>query len=135
MPYTRRDYPASMKNLIPEIRYKAIDILNAILDEKKMDISYAIPTAISRAKDWAANRNKTIPPSSTDHKKHGEDVHVLPHVKGWAVKKDKAKRASNVFNKKMEAVSRARNMAKKNNSSLIIHRKTGSIRSKISFTK
>lgn len=58
MSYTKKDYPASMKNLTPEIRSKAIDILNALIDEEKMETGYAIPTAISRAKDWAANRNK-----------------------------------------------------------------------------
>lgn len=135
MPYTKKDYPASMKNLIPEIRDKAIDILNALLEEEKMGIGYAIPTAISRAKDWAANRDKTVPPSHTDNKKHGEDVHVVPRKPGWAIKKEKAEKASAVFNNKKEAVSMARKMAMKNNGSLIIHRKTGSIQSKISYTR
>ncbi len=135
MTYTKKNYPASMKNLIPDIRDKAIDILNALIEEEKMEIGYAIPTAISRAKDWAANRNKTVPPSPTDFKKHGEDVHVLPRENGWAIKKEKAERASAVFPKKMEAVSRAQNMAKKNKGSLIIHRKTGSIQNKISYTQ
>jgi uncharacterized protein YdaT len=135
MPYTKKDYPASMKNLVPEIREKAIDILNGLIEEEKMKIGYAIPTAISRAKDWAAKRNITIPPSSDDDKKPGEDVHVLPHKRGWAVKKDNAERASKVFETKTEAVSGARNMAKENNSSLIIHRKAGTIQSKIVYSK
>jgi uncharacterized protein YdaT len=133
MRYNKKNYPASMKNLIPEIRNKAIEILNALIEEEKMEIGYAIPTAMSRAKDWAANRNKYVPPSPTDSKKHGEDVHVLPRKNGWALKKEKAEKAQAVFNNKMEAVSRARNIAKKNNGSLIIHRKTGTIQSKISY--
>jgi len=135
MPYTKKDYPTSMKNLIPEIREKAIDILNALIEEEKMEIGIAIPTAISRAKDWAANRDKQVPSSPTDKKKHGEDIHVLPRKTGWAIKKEKAEKASSVFNNKMEAVSRARSMAIKNKGSLVIHRKTGSIQSKISYTK
>ena len=135
MPYTKKNYPASMKNLIPELRDKAIEILNALTEKEKMDIGKAIPTAISRAKDWAANRNKNVPPSPTDNKKHGEDVHVLPRESGWAIKKEKAERASAVFSKKMEAVSRAQNIARKNHGSLIIHRKTGDIQSKVSYTK
>jgi uncharacterized protein YdaT len=135
MPYTKKDYPSSMKNLTSEIRNKAIDILNALIQEGKMEIGNAIPTAISRAKDWAANRNKHVPPSPTDNKKHGEDLHVLPRKKGWAIKKEKAERASSVFEKKNEAVSSAREIAKKNNGSLIVHRKTGTIQSKISYTQ
>ncbi len=135
MPYTKKDYPSSMKNLTSEIRNKAIDILNALIQEGKMEIGNAIPTAISRAKDWAANRNKSVPPSPTDIKKHGEDVHVLPRKNGWAIKKEKADKAQAIFDNKMEAVSRARNIAKENNGSLIIHRKTGTIQSKISYTQ
>jgi len=135
MPYTKNNYPASMKNLIPEIREKAIDILNALIEEGKIELGNAIPTAISRAKDWAANRNKTVPSTASDNKNHGEDVHVLPRKIGWAVKKEKAERASALFPKKIEAVSRARIIAKKNNGSLIIHRKTGSIQNKISYTQ
>lgn len=133
MPYTKNNYPVSMKNLLPQLREKAIQILNAL--EKEMEIGQAIPTAISRAKDWAANRDMEVPQSYTDHKKHGEDVHVLPRENGWAIKKEKSKRASSVFRKKMEAVSQARKMARKNKGSMVIHRKTGSIKSKISYTR
>ena len=58
MPWTKNDYPNSMKNLPDEVRNKAIEIGNALLDEKNMDEGIAIATAISRAKDWAANRGK-----------------------------------------------------------------------------
>ena len=135
MTYTKKDYPVSMKNLKPDIRAKAIDILNALVEEEKMEIGYAIPTAISRAKDWAANRGKRVPSTPTDRKKHGEDIHVVPRESGWAIKKEKAGKASSVFSKKKDAVSRARSLAIKNNGSLIIHRKSGDIQSKTSYTK
>jgi uncharacterized protein YdaT len=35
MPYTKNDYPDSMKNLSSDVREKAIDILNKLLEEKK----------------------------------------------------------------------------------------------------
>lgn len=57
MPWTKKDYPDSMKNLDTKVRNKAIDIANAILEEDKhKDEGIVIATAISRAKDWAANR-------------------------------------------------------------------------------
>lgn len=135
MLYTKNDYPSPMKNLNPELRNKAIDILNALVEEKQMEIGYAIPTAISRAKDWAANRNKPVVPSPSDQKKHGDDVYVLPHEGDWAIKKEKAKKASFVMKNKTEAVSKARNIARRNNGSVIIHRKSGGIQTKISYTQ
>lgn len=52
MPWRSDDYPASMKNLSPRVRRKAIDIANALLDDG-MDDGLAIRIAIARAKDWA----------------------------------------------------------------------------------
>jgi len=135
MPYTNKNYPTSMKNLKPEIKEKAIDILNALIDEKKMEEGLAIRTAISRAKDWAVNRGIDVPDSPSDKKVHGEDIHVVPREKGWGVKKENADRVSHIYNTKMEAVSKARNQARKKHTSLIIHRKTGDIQKRISYTK
>ena len=52
MPFDRRNYPNSMKNLDKEVRDKAIDIVNAMLKEG-YDEDNAIPIAISQAKEWA----------------------------------------------------------------------------------
>lgn len=135
MPYSKQDFPVSMKNLLPEIREKAIDILNALIDEKEMNIEIAIPTAISRAKDWAANQGIKIPKSPTDAKKHGEDIYVTPHNEDWAIKKEKSERAIAIFKMKKEAVKEARNLAKKNHGSLVVQRRNGTIQTKISYNK
>ena len=58
MPWTEKNYPASMKNLPEQVRRKAIEIANALLEDKQMDEGMAIATAISRAKDWAAGNRK-----------------------------------------------------------------------------
>ena len=47
MPWTKSDYPVSMKNLPLKVRNKAID---ALLDKKNMDEGILIATSISRAK-------------------------------------------------------------------------------------
>ena len=57
MPFDRRNYPNSMKKLDKEVRDKAIDIVNAMLEEG-YDEDNAIPIAISQAKDWANNASK-----------------------------------------------------------------------------
>src|SRR6056297_1420014 len=111
MPYTKKNYPNTMKNLSSDVREKAIEILNTLLEEKKMDESIAIPTSISRAKDWASNRGKPISKTETDQKSHGKDLYVLPQDDGWAIKKENASKASFVFETKKEAVDKARDMA------------------------
>ncbi|MFE4813819.1 hypothetical protein ACFQ9Y_22220 [Peribacillus simplex] len=49
MPWNKNDYPNSMKNLDKDVREKAIEIANALLDEGYED-GKAIPIAIDRAK-------------------------------------------------------------------------------------
>ena len=121
MPWTKNNYPASMKNLPDAVREKSIEIANALLDEKNMDEGIAIATAISRAKDWAVNHGKEIKSKSpdartTDVKQHGEDRYVIPHDEhGWAIKNEGAQKVSRVFESKKEAVQQARKEARSAN--------------------
>lgn len=59
MPWTEQDYPASMKNLTAEVRGKAIEIANALLEENYEE-GRAIPIAISKAEEWASRRGKQV---------------------------------------------------------------------------
>ena len=58
MPWTKKDYPNSMKNLDKKFRDKTIEIANALVDKENMDEGSAIPIAISKAKEWAENHYK-----------------------------------------------------------------------------
>ncbi|MGE7766135.1 hypothetical protein [Peribacillus sp. NPDC096540] len=49
MPWNKNEYPDSMKNLDKDVREKAIQIANALLNEGYED-GKAIPIAIDRAK-------------------------------------------------------------------------------------
>ena len=60
MPWSKSDYPDSMKNLPAPIRNKAIEIANKLLEEKNMEEGMAIATGISKAKDWVAKHGKKI---------------------------------------------------------------------------
>lgn len=53
MPWNADYYPASMENLPPLVREKAIEIANALLESGHPD-GQAIRIAIARAKHWAA---------------------------------------------------------------------------------
>jgi uncharacterized protein YdaT len=56
MPWNSSYFPASMKNLDPEVRRKAIEIANALLEAGRPE-GQAIRIAISRAKQWALQRD------------------------------------------------------------------------------
>jgi uncharacterized protein YdaT len=139
MPWTKNDYPVSMKNLPDEVREKAIEIGNAILEDRNMDEGIAIATAISRAKDWAANRgkdieSKTADSRSTDVKRHGEDRYVIPYGKNkWAIKNEGTERAEKIFDYKKEAVKQARKEARESNASLTIQKRTGKVQQRVSY--
>lgn len=139
MPWTKNNFPNSMKNLPEAVRDKSIEIANALLDEKSMDEGIVIATAISRAKDWAVNHGKSIEPTTsdaktTDVKQHGEDRYVIPYEGNeWAIKKEGAERVEKVFHSKRDAVKQARKEAKESNSSLTIQKKTGQLQQRISY--
>lgn len=137
MPWNKKDYPDSMKNLPADVRDKAIEIGNALLDERDMDEGIAIATAISRAKDWAANRGKKIDAKDdssrqTDVKHHGENRYVVPDDDGWAVKKEGSNRKEH-YDRKADAVKDAKVEAKKENASVTIQRKDGKVQTRTSY--
>ncbi|HEV8285417.1 MAG TPA: DUF2188 domain-containing protein [Chitinophagaceae bacterium] len=138
MPWTKTDYPVSMKNLPKEVRDKAIEIANALLEEENMNEGIVIATAISRAKDWAANRGKQTEPGAknrrTDVKHHGKDKYVIPGKEGgWAVKEEGKRRIEKEFDTKKEAVRQATKEAKKENASVTVQRKTGQVEKRTSY--
>ncbi len=59
MPWSKSNYPASMKNLTAEVRDKAIEIANALLEEGYEE-GRAIAIATDRAEKWAQNRDKQV---------------------------------------------------------------------------
>jgi len=138
MPWTKNYFPVSMKNLADELREKAIEIGNALVEENKMEEGMAIATAISRAKDWAANRGMDIENSddsnSTDAKEHGKDRYVIPYENAqWAIKEEGNEEVEKIFEKKEDAVKEARKKAKQVNGILTIQKRTGKVQRRISY--
>lgn len=57
-----------------------------------------------------------------------KSLHVVPNQSGcWDVRKSGATRASRVFESRKDAVDYARNLSRKENSGLYIHRKDGTV--------
>jgi uncharacterized protein YdaT len=56
MPYTKKEYPVSLKNFMAPVRNKAIDIANALLIDGA-DESRAKAIATDKAEEWALKRS------------------------------------------------------------------------------
>lgn len=140
MPWDMNDFPSAFKNFDPLLRKKAIDISNALLDNDYPE-DKAIPIAISQAKEWFSDASKDEKeayqnekdPTKTD--KHDtsssnpdlldNDVEVYFADDSWVVKTEEAKRPSDTFDKKTEAVDRAKEIAENKESSVVRYTKDG----------
>ncbi len=61
------------------------------------------------------------------------DIHVVPHEKGWATRREGATRAGSVHPTQSEAIDRGRAQAQRERAELVIHRRDGRIRDSDSF--
>ncbi|MEJ7472662.1 DUF2188 domain-containing protein [Staphylococcus saprophyticus] len=135
MPWTMEDYPQSWKNMDKLERKKAIDIGNAMLKDGYEE-SNVIPIATKRAESWYKDasekeleslKNKKITKhekdDSADPSLNKKDVHVYYEDDEWKIKSDGAKQASDSFDKKEDAMKRARNIADNRRTEIIEHKK------------
>lgn len=66
-------------------------------------------------------------------RKPTHNQHVVPHEDGWAVKGEGNSKNTGVFDTQKEAIHRAKQIAKSYESDVIIHRKDGTIRDRMSY--
>lgn len=59
--------------------------------------------------------------------------HVVPHPEGWAVKGEGNERYTAVYPYQADAIERAKDIARRYDADVIIHREDGSIRDRVSF--
>jgi uncharacterized protein YdaT len=87
-----------MKFLSLRVRNKAIEIANALLKEETMQEGVIVATAISRAKDWAANHGiegkSDLRSKTADVKGHGQDRDVIARPQNLAIKKEAHKKVA-----------------------------------------
>ena len=150
MPWNMNDYPASMKNLDPLIRKKAIDIANALLDDGYPD-DRAIPIATSQAEKWydnaSAAEKKDFQKAKAPQKNDSHDlvknakklmnaaVLVKYQEDHWIVISEKASQASDTFDKKEQAVERAKEIAKNKNSSVKVYKQDGTLQDTFDYSE
>ena len=63
----------------------------------------------------------------------GKDQHVVPRDKEWAVRGEGNKRDTSHHRTQKDAIDSARNIAKKQRSEVVIHRRDGKIRDSDSY--
>ncbi|MBD2699421.1 DUF2188 domain-containing protein [Spirosoma sp. BT702] len=68
MPWSKKEYPNSLKNFMAPVRNKAIEIANALLTEGAPE-DRAIAIATSKAEEWAENRSMKIRKDSAPERK------------------------------------------------------------------
>ncbi len=57
MIWTKNDYPITMENLDDNVREKAVEIANALVEQEHINEGMVIPIAISKAKEYFENDN------------------------------------------------------------------------------
>lgn len=150
MPWNLTDYPASMKNLDPLIRKKAIAIANALLADGYPD-DRAIPIATSQAEKWykdaSADEKKDFQRAKTPQKNDSHttnknakklmnaDVEVTYDDDKWLVRSEKADQASDSFETKEQAVERAKEISKNKHSSVKIYKQDGTLQQTIYYSE
>ncbi|BCB05451.1 DUF2188 domain-containing protein [Bacillus sp. KH172YL63] len=115
MSWTKSDYPASLKNLPADVRNKAIEIANALLDE-----GYEEGRAIAIATDRAHQSEE----GSADDK---TEYHLSPHDDGWQLKKADGQRAIMVEETKGKLLDKAKNYVTDHGGTLVVHKQDGSV--------
>lgn len=142
MPWTEKNYPNSMKNLNPVVRKKAIDILNAMIEEGYKEEN-AIPISISQAKKWVEDatledkkllKKKDVTkhkdnPENTSSRLQNRDVLVKYDTKNlkWIVITEGAKKADSRYETKKDAIKRAKEIATNKNVKVKAYTKQESI--------
>jgi len=61
--------------------------------------------------------------------------HVVPYEDGWAVRREGNQRITSKHRKQSTAIRKAKTLAKRYNSDVVIHRESGGIRDRISYRK
>jgi len=65
----------------------------------------------------------------------GKNQHIVPHRDGWAVQSEGASKPTQVFSTQKEAINKGRDIAKNQQSELIIHDREGEIRERNSYCR
>ncbi|MBS4220870.1 DUF2188 domain-containing protein [Bacillus sp. FJAT-49711] len=119
MPWSKHDYPVSMKNLPDEVRNKAIEIANALVEDDK-DEGRAISIGIAQARKYFE-----------DGHDDRTEYHVMGDGEDWVLKRKDGERAIKREDTKEDLLEEAKEYVKDHNGVLFVHNKDGDISQKL----
>lgn len=115
VPWSKDDYPDSFKNLDTDVRNKAIEIANALLED-----DYEEGRAISIA---TAQAQKYVEGDGDDHPIY----EIRSHDDGWQLKKKGSKKAILIEETKEDLMGEAKRYVNKNSGELHIYTSSGDL--------
>ncbi|NJO84152.1 MAG: DUF2188 domain-containing protein [Blastochloris sp.] len=121
MNWTPSNYPNLMANLEHPVREKAIEFANNLIKEGFAE-GLAIHLAIKKAQKWVDLFTE-----------RPTDLHIVPHLRGWAIQRAHGKRASFVLKSKDAAKDKAFEMAEAEGVGVTIFAVDGKIEDRIRF--
>lgn len=125
MSWTIANYPSSMKHLDTELRVRAIEVANSLLEEHYEE-GRAIAIVVAQAQLWANSLY-----DGSERPLFEQDVHVVPHPQGWAVRRAHARKASFVFPSMSEAKEKALQISREDCVNVVVHDTDGRIQSRM----
>ncbi|MFD1708665.1 DUF2188 domain-containing protein [Siminovitchia sediminis] len=114
MPWSNNDYPDSMKNLQDDVREKAIDIANALLEED-YDEGRAISIGIAQARKYM------------DGDEHRTEYHIQPDEEEWILTRQHTGKAIMREDTKEDLLETAKEYVNEHDGILVIHKLDGSV--------
>lgn len=115
MPWTKNDYPDSMKNLSKDVRDKAIEIANALLRKNKEE-SRAISIGIAQARKYIEGDDYDRP-----------EYHIKAEDNGWILKEKSDHKTIMRENTKEALLGEAKEYVNDHDGVLIIHTENGDV--------
>lgn len=115
MPWSKKEFPDSMKNLEEPVRNKAIEIANRLIKEDYEE-GRAISIAISQAKEWYENRGEEASAEITHH--------LVSRGDGWVLEALHSDERLN-FDTKDEAMDKIKELSKEKKIKVMIHDSDG----------
>jgi uncharacterized protein YdaT len=121
MSFSTIQYPTSFGMLKPEIRRLAIEIANRLIEE---GLSRFVAEQIAIANSSEIAKSATI---RTNLDIVENTIHVVPHLDGWAIISQDARKVYDTYIDKKTAIVNARKYAKSVKFKLFIHSEDGTI--------
>lgn len=115
MPWTKRDYPDSMKNLPDDVRCKAIEIANALLDEDYSE-GRSIAIGIAQARKYVEGDDERRP-----------EYHVKSDHDEWVLLKENSDKPIMHDQTKEALLDKAKEYVNEHDGSLVVHKVDGSV--------